>query len=261
MTTNELFEMAALDALGLLDRDEREEFERAFRAAPPHVQAQIRREQVRFSDIDAWLPEVEPPPGLRSRVVNAVKEAITSIHEPAGRITPGASWLNTTAFWRAACIGFATATVFLSGFVYTVAQRNKEILRAAINNSLESEIQEFGREGFAEVITSPNLVPVAFTPPAPDADVRSQANLFIDTESKRAYLMCHNLPIASGEYTLVIGADKGAHARRIERFRVDSDLLGLPLDAISVEDLGRLEIRSPRRAGGRTEVILIGGQA
>ena len=62
--TRDLLEYAALDALGLLDDAEREEFERAFRAASPEVQAMVRREQTRAADIDAILPRVEAPAGL-----------------------------------------------------------------------------------------------------------------------------------------------------------------------------------------------------
>ena len=79
MTTHELLELASLDAMGLLDPEEREAFELAFRAAAPALQAQIRREQLRLSYIDGILPVVEPPPGLRARVMAKVREAIESM--------------------------------------------------------------------------------------------------------------------------------------------------------------------------------------
>jgi len=49
MTLQEMIELAILDAMGLLDEEERLAFELAFRAAAPPVQAQVRREQTRPS--------------------------------------------------------------------------------------------------------------------------------------------------------------------------------------------------------------------
>ena len=45
MTLQELIELAILDAMGLLDEEERLAFEVAFRASAPAVQAQVRRER------------------------------------------------------------------------------------------------------------------------------------------------------------------------------------------------------------------------
>ena len=73
MTTHELLELASLDALGLLDADERESFERAFRAAAPAVQAQIRREQLRAPRSAMNSPAVDP---LASRCCRQ-RDAIT----------------------------------------------------------------------------------------------------------------------------------------------------------------------------------------
>ena len=79
MMTHELMEMASLDAMGLLDPTERETFELAFQAADPALQAQIRREQLRFSRMDDMLPKVSPPLGLRARVIAAVRGAMESV--------------------------------------------------------------------------------------------------------------------------------------------------------------------------------------
>lgn len=49
MKTQELIELAVLDAMGLLDEQEREAFDAAFDAAAPAIQAQVRREQTRLS--------------------------------------------------------------------------------------------------------------------------------------------------------------------------------------------------------------------
>src|SRR5438105_666068 len=102
MNTHDLLEMASLDAMGLLDPEEREAFERAFRAAPPPLQAQIRREQLRFSAADDILPQVEPPLGLRARVIAAVREAMqTMAGRRAAEAAPALrSATAVSRFWR-----------------------------------------------------------------------------------------------------------------------------------------------------------------
>jgi hypothetical protein len=57
MTAYELIEMAVLDALGILDEEERASFERAFAAAAPGLQAQVRAEQARLVDLVDLLPD------------------------------------------------------------------------------------------------------------------------------------------------------------------------------------------------------------
>lgn len=119
MTTHELIELAVLNTLALLEDDEQEQFNRAFAAAPPSVQAHVRREQTRFSDIQALLPQVEPPADLRAKVVQAIRAAmaeaaaqagldhkinaaghLTKLMIPSRRVSP---------LWRASALGFATA--------------------------------------------------------------------------------------------------------------------------------------------------------
>jgi len=119
MTTHELIELAVLDALALLEEDEQADFDRAFAAAAPSVQAHIRREQTRFSNLDALLPDVDPPADLRAKVIQAVRAAMAeaaaqtgvghTIHT-AGRDTePMIPSRRVSPLWRASSLGFATA--------------------------------------------------------------------------------------------------------------------------------------------------------
>ncbi|MFM9956518.1 MAG: hypothetical protein ACKVZJ_00440, partial [Phycisphaerales bacterium] len=153
LTTRDLLEYASLDALGLLDEVEREEFDRAFRAASPEVQAMIRREQTRAADIDAWLPRVEPPAGLKHRVVSAWREAVAAVAsdfppQPVGSIGPAMPQVNiglrTGYIWRAACIGFATATLVLGGFFISSLQLNNDLRTQISQNTNNSHLSKFG---------------------------------------------------------------------------------------------------------------------
>src|SRR5262249_53868009 len=125
MKTQELLELAALDALGLLDENERETFDRAFRAAPPALQAQIRREQTRIAGDDWLLPKVQRPIGLRARVLAAWREAVSAVSNRgrARRLVGSLALLpsrGVSPFWRAGAIGCAAATITMGVALFWV---------------------------------------------------------------------------------------------------------------------------------------------
>ena len=112
MTPTQLFDNADAYVLGLLEDTERDAFEAGLVAASPAVRAQIREHMLRTSlGIADTLPMTEADPGLRFRVLSSIREAM--VGRPTG--TSGGSWWSSTAFWRAACLGFATAAVTLGG--------------------------------------------------------------------------------------------------------------------------------------------------
>jgi len=252
MSTRELFEMASLDVLGLLDEEERAAFENAFRAADPATQAQIRREQRRFAEIDRSLPDVEAPAGLRARVVNAVREAIASVRtEPIGRIGPGtvAVGFNSAPIWRAACIGFATASMVLAGFSWRVQRANVAILQDMTNNrAVESIVDVAGPQGarFAHFLASPGTHDMAFVPAQAAEDIGSAGGkVYFDRNTKETWVMCRNLPIiSSGRYSVVVDRKDGRPAVEVASFEASP---GLSTQQIKVnpDDVGFLQIRAP----------------
>jgi NAD-dependent oxidoreductase involved in siderophore biosynthesis len=87
---------AVLDALGLLDEVESAQFERAFRDAPPSVQADLRAVQAAVAVDPAFLADGEPAPDLRlttlARVLTAVEQQEVMVVVPSGPVaTCGAS--------------------------------------------------------------------------------------------------------------------------------------------------------------------------
>jgi len=271
MTTRELLELASLDALGLLDEQEREEFERAFRAAPPEVRAQLRKEQARFADIDRWLPAVEPPPGLRARVLSAVKEAITAVSEPApataGRIGPVVMprWWNTAPLWRAACIGFATASVVLAGFFVRISQEYQRLDRITGSNIESDPFRKDGHGQLPSILVSANQHTVDFqlAPAAFGAQpVKTKAKLYYDSETRRAVLVCNDLPSESGQYALVLTNEAGQPERVLVEFE---SVAGYKYVSLAMEPrdgadplamLNRLAIVGPAALGGSDQIIL-----
>lgn len=76
MMTSQLIEQAVLSAMGLLEPEEQDAYDRALEAASPAIQAIVRRERERLSDITPLLPDEEPPAELRGKVLSAVREAM-----------------------------------------------------------------------------------------------------------------------------------------------------------------------------------------
>lgn len=252
MSTRELFEMASLDVLGLLDEQERAAFESAFRSADPATQAQIRREQRRFAELDRTLPEVDPPAGLRARVVNAVREAIASVRtEPIGRIGPGAVAVgfNSAPIWRAACIGFATASMVLAGFSWKVGRDMLAIQQNMTNNrAVESLTEVGGSQGarFAHLLASPHTLDVAFVPAKAAEDIgNAGGKVYFDRNTNETWVMCRNLPIiSSGPYSVVVDRKDGRPAVEVASFEASPGLNALQIK-VGPEDVEFLQIRAP----------------
>lgn len=249
MSTRDLYEMASMDALGLLDDDERQAFEAAFRAAPPHIQAEIRREQLREAEATDHLPQVEPPASLRARVIAAVMDTVHTLQtEPVATIGPGARVnARTAAFWRAACIGFATATVVLSGFVYTVADQNKQISQQFIQNDISDTVEQMGGERLVKTFTSPTTQFVSFKQAAAttaDSDnTPSGVSLVYDPDKHDGFLLYSALPINTLEYTIKL-ADGTT-----KTFKVNQTDSAVYLNGVRPEQLTNMQILAPSRDG------------
>jgi hypothetical protein len=214
MTTGDLFELASLDALGLLDESERRAFEEGSAAAPRSVQSQIRSQQTRMAEIDAILPRVEPPPGLRARVLSAVAAAIEAL---PGRARTGESALRllpsrgVAHALRAVAIGCAAAAIVLGVTTLQMTSMFKDLERANQVNKITELVQTYGFD-FDTSLLDPNTRFVKFLPetsPAADASVKAMAVLLLDPDKHTARLYCRDLPERES-YRLVTLDQKGS---------------------------------------------------
>jgi hypothetical protein len=220
MNTHELLEMASLDALGLLDPEERESFERSFRAADPAVQAQIRREQLRFSSVDDMLPQVAPPLGLKARVIAAMRDAMQNM---AGRRHEAAPPLQLSSgisrFWRVGAIGAMAATIVIGVYALQVANENSGLTDARQGILMSEHWQkEFGHR-FEANFLNPSTHFVSFHPAvdAPDAK-GARATLMFDPSKKTAQLVVQDLPSA-GDYEVVVVDAQGNQGSAVITFK------------------------------------------
>lgn len=249
MSTKDLFELASLDALGLLDESERAMFERAFSAAAPHVQAQVRRQQLHFTRIDDLLPDVAPPPGLKARVMAAVRGAIAAVAidgQPIARISGGsiARMMNFAPLWRAACIGFATASLVLGWFLMGFANEQRRIDRIVSNDHVQAAlVNQLGIDG-VELLAKPNTRRVAFAPLGNNLDATGYATLHIDHEQGFSVLACVGLPHGSGSYLLVSEGDGPVAEVTRHRFEANgNEVQAVQMRISDFGDLSRLAIK------------------
>ncbi len=223
MNTYELLEFAALDAHGLLDEQERGDFEDAFRSASPALQAQVRREQARLAQTDAHLPPVDPPVGLKSRVMAAVRDAMGLPSAESGRqdgreadVVVGVEEVpaplrltpeilpsrGVNHWWRAGAIG-AMAAALVFAFATLQMRADYQQIEDQVHKNLIADmfLQDFGSR-FEQSLFSENTRFVSFTPA--DEEFSGRAVVMLDPVRKTGQILVKDLPAIGGEYSLVV---------------------------------------------------------
>jgi len=185
MSLQELIEMAILDAMGLLDEHERDQFESSFRTATPAVQAQVRREQTRLSQIESLLPDVSAPAGLRAAVIEAVRQQMIlggASETDAGLVMPQfIQSRGVSRLWRAAALGLAAAAVVLSITTFQFIGENEKLTARMSNDAmLKSIVDKFGGAYVNSVLFDRDTQRVVFEPVA--ANYTGEASMFINPE-------------------------------------------------------------------------------
>lgn len=232
MTHRELLEHALLDALSLLDEDEREEFDRAFAAAPPQVQAHIRREQTRLVKMESLLPDVTPPASLRARVLEAVRAAIANervaaeqtlairLHEPdaISRLPAVAHRRKVAAVWRAVALGCAAAAIVL-GVTTMRLQGVLGELKTTQDALTEQIAQAFGPDYLIDALVDDSTQRIALASTDTTATVPAEAAIWYNPDWRSAKLFGINLPAAKdNRYKLVIVDEAGQTVDVIAEF-------------------------------------------
>jgi hypothetical protein len=227
--------MATLDALGLLEPNEREAFERAFGSASPSIQRQVVREQRRLAADESLLPDVEPSANLRERVVAAVREAMSSVRvdspsDVLARILPDPVSMrrNVTPLWRAACIAFASATIMLLLAGFSLQQEIQRAMSAREDANFAAIMtQDLGPE-FADALLSPKAQRVAFS--KAEGTRRGNAAIYYDPESELAYLVCNDMDVYDGSYTLAVVDENGTVQEELTTFAYRGGISGRSME-------------------------------
>lgn len=264
MKTHELLELASLDALGLLDEHEREAFDRAFDAAPPAVQAQIRREQTRISRAEQYLPEVEAPVSLRAKVLAAVQqamEAVTGARRGAATIPALLPSRGVSPAWRGAAVACAAAAIVFGFAGLRIYSDVKAIESLQQSNMItDAQIKNYGT-AFNRRFMDPNTQFVSFSPVARDAEVRCAARLLIDPTTRTGYLYCSDLPRVAGGYALAIIDDQGRVGRALITFEAGVPILEQTIPGLEMEAGSTLAIVSNGADPAKAVAILKTGSS
>jgi hypothetical protein len=273
MTPRDLLDLAALDALGLLDEEGRAEFEAGFASASPEIQAAVRRAQLRATRIEDLLPQVEPPPGLKARVLSAMRTAIAAValeaaakEGPAvvGRINGKSSsmlrLLNSAFVWRAACLGFATATIVLGAFHNIIRQELVEVRDRMQTEVYATEFRDYFGPSFATAMMAPHSQWLSFVPAAADIDLGTsldsvRAKLLYDPDTRVAFVRVEGLPTLNSTYHLVVEGADGSATRQLE-FYGSHDAIFREIRNLEPDDLDDLTIYAPLPSGGGHAPVL-----
>jgi len=265
MRTNELIEMATLEALGLLSETEQLEYEAAFRAASPALRRQIRAAQQRSAEFEAsLLPRVEPADNLRTRVLAAVAEASaleTSsgravVHRP-GRVVPKVrASRRVSPLWRAASIGLAIAVTVLGVWTVQLQEHNARLGEAIVVNEFFDKI---GPRQVDDTLFDGNTgrVILAAAADAPSS-FAARAVLLVNPDWKQARFVCSDLPVPKGgkatfELCLLDESDQVVQA--LKRFESEGRWESFDVPTADLAK-GRLALLSAG-ADGLTKVIMI----
>lgn len=247
MSVHELLEMASLDALGLLDADERKRFEDAFRAAPPSVQAMIRREQGRIARHDGILPDVDPPPGLRARVIAAVRRAMENVR--AGKTTANGPTVlpsrGISPVWRIFAVANAAAAIVFAVVVLdlnrTVRDIELQLSYGSVNDVLRTDL---GAQ-FRRALAVPGSELIHFIPENTDAIApppETLAVLIYNPDARSAYFHCDSFVSQPSEFRIVLLDEHDRVVESLLTFHMNLHTVTHQIDDLDLEGAASIAI-------------------
>ncbi len=249
MTRQELLELAALDALGLLDRYEAALYTRSFHYASAPVQDEIVRLQAEIVSDESLLPEEEPDGSLRERVLRKVAEAIereASEFAPLATIGrrrrhgPGESDRRSALaasgqFWRAAAFVMAGAVVVLAYFSSEANRSSNEMARLALMSDTEQLAVVLGPMGREFVIGDSQKI--ALRPAKGDKLIGA---VYVNDAINQAFVFFDGLKRTnSDDYTLRVVLEDGT-TENLQAFRSSGFFSGFKVANLSASLLASI---------------------
>ncbi len=243
MTRQELLELAALDALGLLDRYEAALYTRSFHHASAPVQDEIVRLQAEIASDETLLPVDEPDGSLRERVLRKVAEAIeaeASEFAPLATIgrrrrgsneSDGRSTFGTSGpFWRAAAFILAGTVVVLAYFWSDATKAHNELAMVALSSLTDGQLTQMIGPDITSFMFDDNVQRIVLKSDNPNASL--EAVLFINPETGTAFLVTNNFPQSLEPTFSVNITTTGEQPEPLLAFMNISGLGGFRLDSL-----------------------------
>ena len=269
MTQRELLENALLDALSLLDEEDSAAFNEAFHAAPPHVQAQVRREQTRLARLDSLLPDVTAPATLRARVLAAVQSAMAErraqdahaalrLDDPdtIARLPQMAHRRKVAAVWRAVALGCAAAAIVL-GVTAVQLQGLLQDFRSQEDVLVSAIRDKFGPDYLIQALVDDSTQRITLVGNDSGFANNAKAAVWVNPDWRTAKLFGINLPATEGsQYRLVVVDENNVPVSIVAEFTFNGGLLDREIPVTVSLDADRLAIVSGDAAN--TDGVLLG---
>ena len=218
LSPQELIEWATLDALGLLDDYEADQYNKSFHAAPPSVQEEIVRVQSEVASDRRLLSHWEPPADLRHRVIDAVGEACREADEqlqPLAQIGAryGASAPSSPRrsdvggqLWRVAALVLLGVSVVLGIFSLSTSHRSRQIEDAALGIETAQSLRALVGPGIADFVGNPNCRHAYLL--SEDASISGMASVHVNEETSEVFVLTFDMkPMESPVTVVAVSAD------------------------------------------------------
>ena len=228
MSIEELMELAALDAFGLLDEYETDLYSRSFHHAPVSVQDEIVQIQAELAANESLLPIETPDPDLRARVLEAVARAIeeedTATLAPlasigrrlsSSHVSPRPRLTLSGQFWRAAALLLASTTLVMTFFWLEARTEGNRIAKLALDQNMILQLEKEIGPTFLEFLGNPSCERHVFRNKTPRTN--AIGTLFVDRKTKTAFLLLLDMPTiesdddTKNQYTLRARLEDGTY--------------------------------------------------
>ncbi len=254
-------EMAGRDALGMLDPDESEVFERAFRRADASLRRELRTIQDDVVALGELVEEIQPDEELRARTLTRVNDHMEQSPAPtlkrrvlgtferfveedlhgslqfpiggAATLPPRGDWIERFAagrvspMWRIAALVLLTVTIGLTWFAidaYSNAMRIADsISRNRIDEMLRLTFKQLPEDFWFNPETRMDAFSVAET------DFKGRAMLSIINSEDRGFLAAINMPQSDDPFRLLVGFDQPENARTVAVFYSKDGTCAVPI--------------------------------
>ncbi|MBL1216038.1 MAG: hypothetical protein D8M59_00920 [Planctomycetes bacterium] len=218
----DILERAALDAIGLLTPEEVFDLESDLKQADPTLLDEVRQVRQGVQVFRETLPEVEPDPGLRTRVLAAVSQMIQQdlresvqearsqrmyLHSGNGR----RDWLEpmiagrVSPMWRVSALIAATIAIAFSWFYYQQASTITLLTQYVTEQEtreLLSELERHLGNRPQNLIFSPRSEDIFFK--SEDTALAGIARMWFDPEDGNGIIVAKNLPAKPDPYVLCL---------------------------------------------------------
>lgn len=288
---DELIELAGRDALGILDPDEKEAFDAAFRRADAALRDEIRDVQQSAALLVEAAPGPEPDDDLRQRVLARVDECIEQVPPAAlkGRVLrnveelvkqdlegslqfgvgrepvlPGRhEWIERFAagrvspMWRIAALVLLTVSLGLAWLALDAYSNAMRLADRVATNRIEEILRIQFKQLPEDYWFNPESRLATFN--VVSTDFKGRAMLAVLNSQDRGFLAAINMPESADPYRLKMGfGDDPAQARTVVEFYSKDGTCAVPI-SLGAMDVSHATwwIMGPSASAEGTETALL----